>query len=78
LIDGFEADSGESRYPNESISPDNIMVKLKANAEQNATPIYGSHSVPTKRCVLPSRGKHFQNTTRVRAITITPKRNVST
>jgi hypothetical protein len=37
LIEWFEADCGESRYPKESIRPDNIMVKLKANAEQNAT-----------------------------------------
>jgi hypothetical protein len=37
LIDWFETDCGESSYPKESISPDNIMVKLKANAEQNAT-----------------------------------------
>jgi hypothetical protein len=37
LIDCFESDCGESGYPNVSISPDNIMVKLKANAEQNAT-----------------------------------------
>ena len=39
LIDCFESDCGESGYPNVSISPDNIMVKLKANAEQNATPM---------------------------------------
>ena len=39
LIECFESDCGESGYPNVSISPDNIMVKLKANAEQNATPM---------------------------------------
>jgi hypothetical protein len=71
-------DPDESNYPKESIRPDNIMVKLKANAAQNATPTYGSNSVPTKRCILPWRGKHFQNTKTVTAITAAPRTDVST
>jgi hypothetical protein len=31
----FETDLADS-YPKESITPDNIIVKLKANAQQNA------------------------------------------
>jgi hypothetical protein len=60
LINCFENDFGAFGYPNVSISADNIMVKLNANAEQNATPV-GLPFSSDEAMHFPSRGKHLQN-----------------